>query len=195
MDPFNPRSDIPLGGFLENEMASRLFDTRTIVINDEVSAGLAARLTEQLTTMAAVSDERIRMIITRLTGKDLEAGLSLFDLLHTASPPVDVLSSGQVGGAGLLAYVALPVQHRYSLPNARFVLQKGTSSPPSPSVPDAGDQTRVLRRRMVEIVAEATGRDTDRVQGDLDKPKWLSAREAQQYGLVGSIIQHAREME
>ena len=191
MDPF----DSPLGGFLDNEMANRLFEARTIVINEEVSADLAARLTEQLATMGAVSEEPVRVLVTRLVGDDLDAGLSLYDLLRSAAAPVDVLVTGQIGGAGLLTYLAVSAEHRYSLPNARFVLQKGTSSSPTSNASDAAEQTRELRRRMADIVAEATGRDAEGVQSDLEKPTWLSAKEAKEYGLVGRVIRNAKEME
>jgi ATP-dependent Clp protease protease subunit len=45
-----------------------------------------------------------------------------------------------------------------------------------------------MRERLNKIFAEATGQPVERIKKDTDRDYWMSANEAQEYGLVGKIV-------
>jgi ATP-dependent Clp protease protease subunit len=45
-----------------------------------------------------------------------------------------------------------------------------------------------MRRRLNEIFARQTGQLVEKVEEDTDRNFWMSAKEAQEYGLVGQIV-------
>jgi ATP-dependent Clp protease protease subunit len=51
-----------------------------------------------------------------------------------------------------------------------------------------------MRRRLNEIFARQTGQSIEKVEEDTDRNFWMSATQAQEYGLVGKIIESAAEL-
>jgi ATP-dependent Clp protease protease subunit len=45
-----------------------------------------------------------------------------------------------------------------------------------------------IRKRVNRLISEATGQPLERVEADTDRNFWMSADEAKEYGIVGSII-------
>ena len=46
---------------------------------------------------------------------------------------------------------------------------------------------RLLRRRLDDILAEATGQTVERIHHDTDRDTWFSAEEAVAYGLIDEV--------
>ena len=45
-----------------------------------------------------------------------------------------------------------------------------------------------VKRKLIEILAEQTGKDTKQVEKDMDRDNWMSAEEAVKYGIVDEVI-------
>jgi ATP-dependent Clp protease, protease subunit len=45
-----------------------------------------------------------------------------------------------------------------------------------------------LRRRIDEILADATGHPVEKINRDTDRDYWLTAKEAADYGIVDKVI-------
>ena len=112
-------------------------------------------------------------------------------MLRFVKPPVRTVVSGLCASAAVLIYLAPPRERRLSLPNGRFLLHQ----PSTAVMGDASDiaisakEILALRVRYNEIVAAETKKTVDQVTKDADRDFWLTAEEAQKYGLVGKIVQ------
>ena len=51
-----------------------------------------------------------------------------------------------------------------------------------------------LRERLNRVFAERTGQPVERIEEDTRRNFWLDAEAAREYGLVGRIIQNARDI-
>src|SRR5690606_41161516 len=54
----------------------------------------------------------------------VESGDTIHDIIRFVRPVVRMVGTGWVASAGALIYVAVPVEHRYCLPNTRFLLHQ-----------------------------------------------------------------------
>ena len=45
-----------------------------------------------------------------------------------------------------------------------------------------------MRAKMFELLAKHSGQPLERIERDFDRDKWMAAPEAQQYGLIDSVI-------
>jgi ATP-dependent Clp protease protease subunit len=50
------------------------------------------------------------------------------------------------------------------------------------------------RDRLVTLYAEATGKSPDAISKDIDRDRWMTAEEAQEYGLLDRIIANRKEL-
>lgn len=178
-----------------SQVAERLFASRTVLVFGEITPALAERTTAQLLALAAESRDPIRLLLSS-PGGHVESGDAIHDVIRFIEPVVKIVGTGWVSSAGALIYVATPRQHRYALPNTRFLLHE-PSGGVSGSVADIEIEARqvlAIRERLLRIFSEATGQPVDKIARETARNHWLPASEAATYGLVGQVIEHASQL-
>ena len=176
-------------------LASRLFDSRTIIISGEINQKLAASVVAQLIGMAAESDGDITLFINS-QGGHVEAGDTIHDMIRFIRPRVRIIGTGWVASAGALIFVAVPLEDRYCLPNTRFLLHQpagGAGGTASDIEIEAGEILK-MRKRLNEIFAKQTNQTLEKIQKDTNRNFWLTAPDAKEYGLVGQIVETIDEV-
>ena len=173
----------------------RLFGARTVLIFGEVNPRLAESVTAQLLALAASGDDPIRIVISS-QGGHVESGDVIHDVIRFIEPEVRVVGAGWVASAGALIYVAAKREHRFALPNTRFMLHEpsGGMSGPVADIAIEAHQLLAMRARLLKIFADATRQTVERLAEDTRRNRWLSAAEAVEYGLVGRVIERASDI-
>lgn len=175
--------------------SEHVFAARTVLVFGEVTPLLAERVCAQLLALAALGREPIRVLICS-PGGHVESGDAVHDVIRFIEPVVKVVGTGWVASAGALIYCATPREHRYALPNTRFLLHE-PSGGVSGAVADIEIEARqvlAMRERLLRIFAAATGQSVERLARDTARNHWLPAVEAVEYGLVGRVIDHAAQL-
>jgi ATP-dependent Clp protease protease subunit len=172
-----------------------LFKWRIVMLTGEVNDTQARRTTERLFAMAGESDDPITFLISS-PGGHVESGDMIHDVVRFIRPKVNMLGAGWVASAGALIYCSVPRAQRFCLPNTRFLLHepRGGIGGMASDVEIQAREILRMRERLNKIFAEATGQPIERIKKDTDRDYWMLPEEAVQYGLVGKIVQSAREM-
>lgn len=171
------------------QLGERLFATRTLLVFGEITMDVAELASAQLLALSADSGRPIRLVI-HSPGGHVESADTLFDLVRAIDAPVSMIGTGWVASAGALIYSSVPRERRFALPNTRFLLHQplGGMSGPAADVEIEARQIGLMRKRLIQTFAEATGQSEARIEKDSDRNYWLSAHEAVEYGLVGRVI-------
>ena len=180
-------------GKKEKEPKSRLeekfLETRTILLFGEISQKSAREVCQKLILLSALNDNPIKLIINS-QGGHVEAGDTIHDLIKFVKPKVKILGTGWVASAGALIYCAVPTEHRYSLPNTRFMLHQpsGGVGGQASDISIEAQEILKMRDRLNKIFSVQTGQPVEKIERDTDRNFWMSADEAKTYGLVGRVI-------
>lgn len=171
-------------------LAERLFTARCVLIFGEITTPLAASVAAQLLALSAASAQPIRILL-HSPGGHVEAGDTIHDVVRFVRAPVDMLASGWVASAGALIYAAAERNRRYALTNTRFMLHQplGGVGGSASDVEIEARQIVLMRERLNRIFARATGQPYEKVARDTDRNYWMSAEQAQAYGLVHRIVE------
>jgi ATP-dependent Clp protease, protease subunit len=171
------------------KLEEKFLETRTILLFGEITQKVAREVCEKLILLSALNDNDIKVIINS-QGGHVEAGDTIHDMLTFVKPKVKVLGTGWVASAGALIYVAVPTEHRYSLPNTRFMLHQpsGGVGGQASDISIEAQEILKMRDRLNNIFSVQTGQPVERVEKDTDRNFWMSAEEAKVYGLVGKVI-------
>jgi ATP-dependent Clp protease protease subunit len=169
-----------------------LFKARTVLVFGEIAVPLAQQVTAQLLALAASSSEPIRIVINS-PGGHVESGDTLHDVIRFIDVPVQIVGTGWVASAGALIYVAVKREHRFALPNTRFLLHQpmGGVGGPASDVEIEARQVLAVRERLNRIFARETGQPYEKVCRDTERNFWMTAEQAKEYGLVHRIIENA----
>lgn len=178
-----------------NFLESGLMKNRTLTLFGEVNQEVARRTAEKLLALAFESDEPITLFISS-PGGHVESGDVIYDMIRYIKPVVRTVGTGWVGSIATHIYLAPEKEHRYCLPNTRFLIHQ-------PAGGFGGDATDIAihakeivktRERINRTIAERTGQPLERVAADTDRDFWMSAEESREYGLVGKIINTVDEL-
>jgi len=176
-------------------LAERLFRARTVVIAGEISQTMATRVIEKLLALSAESDDPITVYLNS-QGGHVESGDTIHDMIRFVTPKIHIVGTGWVASAGALIYVAVPKEQRFCLPNTRFLLHQpwGGAGGTASDIQIEATEILRMRDRLNRIFARQTGQSLERIEEDTHRNFWLSAEEARDYGLVGSIVELASQL-
>ncbi len=172
-----------------NPMESFMMKHRTLTLFGEVNQDVSRRTAEKLLALAYESDDPITLYISS-PGGHVESGDTIFDIIRYIKPVVRTVGTGWVGSIATHIYLAPEKEHRFCLPNTRFLIHQ-------PSGGFGGDASDIeihareivkTRERINGIIAAQTGQPIERVTEDTERDYWMSAQESVDYGLVGKII-------
>ena len=172
-----------------------LFKSRIVMLTGEVNDLQARRVTERLFAMASDSEDPITFVISS-PGGHVESGDMIHDVVRFIRPKVNMLGTGWVASAGALIYCAVPKAQRFCLPNTRFLLHepRGGVGGMASDVEIQAREILRMRERLNKIFADATGQTIDKIKKDTDRDYWMLPQDAVSYGLVGKVVQSARDM-
>ena len=191
----NPPEKPDLPSALTDPIRERLFRSRSLIISGEINQQQASNVISQLIAMQDESDEPITLYINS-QGGHVESGDTIHDMIRFVKPQVRMVGTGWVASAGALIYVAVPKEHRYCLPQTRFLLHQpaGGMGGTAADIDIEAREIIRMRQRLNQIFAEQTGQPIERIEQDTRRNFWLSAEEAIEYGLAGTIIRHVDEI-
>lgn len=191
----NGEEDVESAAKQFNFLESTLFKRRVLTLFGEINQDVARRTAEKLLALAYEGDDPITMFIGS-PGGHVESGDTIFDMIRFIKPVVRTVGTGWVGSIATHIYLAPEREHRFALPNTRFLIHQ-------PAGGFGGDASDIeihareivkTRERINKIIAERTGQSLERVSEDTHRDFWMDVEESIDYGLVGSVINRIDEL-
>ena len=166
-----------------------------MLLSGEINKRLAERVIKQLILLEEDGDDPIRVFIDS-PGGDADAGYAIFDMLRFVNPPVVTIGMGLVASAAAIVLLAAPRERRIGLPNSHYLIHQPLSGirGVATEIEIHARELEKLRSKINQMIAEETGQTLVKVERDTDRDYWLSAEEAQEYGLVSRIITNRSEL-
>ncbi len=176
-------------------VGKRLYENRIILISGGINMELAGKIMAQLLAMSAESDDDITIYLNS-PGGHVEAGDPIHDLIRFIKPRVRIIGTGWVASAGAHIFLAAEKEDRYSLPQTRFLLHQpsGGAGGWAADIEIEANEILKMRDRLNKVIADRTGQSIKKVEKDTDRNFWLSAEEAKEYGILGTIISSIDEL-
>jgi ATP-dependent Clp protease, protease subunit len=124
-------------------------------------------------------------------GGSVSAGLSIFDTMQFIKPDVSTLCMGMAASMGAFLLAAGAKGKRNALPNSRIMIHQpsGGAQGQATDIEIQAREILKLRESLNQILAERTGQSLDKIKGDSERDYFMSAAEAQAYGLIDKVIE------
>jgi ATP-dependent Clp protease, protease subunit len=176
-------------------LVERMMETRTILLSGEINKELAERVIRQLILLESKSDEPIKVLIDS-PGGDADAGYAIYDMMRFIKPEVYNIGMGLVASAGAIILLASPKEQRIALPNSHYLIHQPLSGirGVATEIEIHAKELEKLRAKINKLISDETGRAMEKVEKETDRDYWLSAEDAQAYGLVSRIVKTRAEL-
>jgi ATP-dependent Clp protease protease subunit len=175
------------------DIYSRLLNERIIFISKPITDALASLVIAQMLFLQSEDPERdINLYITS-PGGSITAGMAIHDTMRYVQPDLVTIAMGQTASMGTLLLCAGTKGKRHALPNATVHFHpagiggEGIAG----SAPDIEIQIQFilqLQERGNRLMAEYTGQTLEQIERDFQRDRFLTANQAQDYGLIDSIL-------
>lgn len=174
------------------DIYSRLLKERIVFMGDQVTPETANLVVAQLLFLANEDPKRDIKLYINSPGGSVYDGLAIIDTMNYIGPDVQTIGIGLQASMGAMLLSCGAKGKRFLLPNARVMIHQPSYGTGQAKVTDQEIELReglYLKKRLVEILAENTGKDPKQVEKDMDRDNWMSAKEAKEYGIVDEIIE------
>lgn len=173
------------------DIYSRLLNDRIVFLGDEVNSQTANLVVAQLLFLANEDPKKDIKLYINSPGGSVYDGLAIIDTMNYVKPDVQTIGIGLQASMGSMLLACGAKGKRFVLPNARIMIHQ----------PSSGTQGKVtdqeitlresvyLKKKLIEIFAERTGKSVEQVEKDMDRDHWMSAFEARDYGIVDEVIE------
>ena len=174
------------------DVYSRLLNDRIVFLGTPVDDQVANAIIAQLLHLDSEDPEQDINLYINSPGGSVTAGLAVYDTMRFVNADVVTTALGMTASISAVLLAAGTKGKRNVLPNTRVLLhQPWVQGGPGGQASDVEIQARELvrtKRRMNEILAEATGQSFEKIERDTDRDYIMGAREAVEYGVVDRVV-------
>jgi ATP-dependent Clp protease protease subunit len=126
----------------------------------------------------------------------VESGDVIYDMIKFIKPEVRAIGTGWVASAATTIFLAVKPEHRFALPNTRFLIHQplGGSRGVATDIQIQAEQIVRMRGRINRLIADETGQPLERVAQDTDRDYWMTVEEAIDYGIVSKVVRSIEEV-
>ena len=177
------------------DIYSRLLKDRIIFLQGAIDDGSANLIVAQMLFLQFDDPKADIHLYINSPGGSVTAGLSIYDTMQYVTCDVATYCIGQCASMGAVLLSAGTKGKRNALPHARVMIHQplaGTEGTTTEILIHAKEFIR-LKRELNEILLKHTGQSLERIERDTDRDKFMSAREAMEYGVVDNVLERLPE--
>ena len=173
------------------DIYSRLLGERIVFLGQEVDDQIANLIVAQLLHLQAEDPDKDISLYINSPGGAISAGLAIYDTMQYIKPEVQTICFGIAMSMGSLLLVGGAKGKRMALPNSRILIHQPSAGFQGQAADIEIHAREILatRQRVDEIYAEHTGLTVEQVHEDMERDRFFTADQAQEYGLIDRVIE------
>ena len=179
------------------DIYSRLLRERIIFVTGEVEDHMASVIVAQLLFLESENPSKDISMYINSPGGVVTAGMAIHDTMQYIKPKVSTVCIGQACSMGSFLLAAGEPGMRVALPQARIMIHQpsGGARGMASDIEIQAREILRLKETMHELYSNYTGKSVKAVAEAMDRDTWMSATEAQAFGLVDKVFESRPEGE
>jgi ATP-dependent Clp protease, protease subunit len=123
-------------------------------------------------------------------GGSVSAGLAIYDTMQYIRPDVSTICVGMAASMASVLLAAGAKGKRFALPHSRVMIHQplGGAQGQATDIEIHAREILRIREEMNEILAHHTGQTPEQIQKDTERDHFMTAVEAEQYGLIDQVV-------
>ena len=172
------------------DIFSRLLKDRIVILGGPIDDNVANNIVAQILYLMSDNKNQEISLYINSPGGSVTAGLGIYDAMQFVPCPVATYCFGQAASMGAFLLAAGAPGKRHALQSSRVMIHQpwggtqGTASDILIQSKEIGRLKEYLNRRL----ADHTGKSLSEIETDTDRDFFMSAEQAQGYGLVDEVI-------
>ena len=172
------------------DIFSRLLNDRIILLHDQVNSATASVVVAQLLYLEGQDPDKDIYLYINSPGGSVSDGMSIYDTMQYIKCDVSTICVGMAASMGAFLLSSGTKGKRIALPNAEIMIHQPLGGTQGQTTDMQIHVARMLKikQRLNEILAANTGKPYETICADTERDNFLTAEEAQAYGLIDKVI-------
>lgn len=172
------------------DVFSRLMMDRIIFLGVAIDDDVANIITAQLLFLESIDPSADISLYINSPGGKVSSGLAIYDTMQLVKPAVSTICTGMAASMGSVLLCAGEKGKRSALPHSKVLIHQplGGAHGQASDILIAAKEIEKTRNELISIIAKHSGTPYDKVFADADRDYWMSAEEAQAYGMVDELL-------
>ena len=172
------------------DIFSRLLRERIIFLGQPIDDTISNVVVAQLLFLEAEDPEKDIFVYLNSPGGSVTAGMAIYDTMQHIGPDVSTICVGLAASMGAFLLAGGTTGKRISLPHARIMIHQplGGAQGQATDIEIQAKEILHHKNRINQLLAFHTGQPIDRIAQDTERDFFMSAAEAQNYGLIDQVM-------
>lgn len=172
------------------DIYSRLLKERVVFLVGPVEDQVANVIVAQLLFLESENPDKDIHLYINSPGGSVTAGMAIYDTMQFVKPAVSTMCIGQAASMGALLLAGGAAGKRFCLPHSRVMIHQplGGYQGQATDIDIHAREILTVRDQLNQIMAKHTGKPFEEVAADTERDNFMSATDAQQYGLIDEVL-------
>lgn len=172
------------------DIYSRLLKERIIFLGEEVTDVSASVIVAQLLFLEAEDPGKDISLYINSPGGSVTAGMAIYDTMNYIKCDVSTICIGMAASMGAFLLAGGAKGKRFALPNAEVMIHQpsGGAKGQATDIQIVAENILKIKKKLNTILAQNTGKPLEVIEVDTERDHYMSAEEAQNYGIIDSVI-------
>jgi ATP-dependent Clp protease, protease subunit len=183
---------------VDDKIDATLLKARRLFFSEPVDGESAKEAIRRLWYMELEDPGKPILFIINSPGGSVDAGFAIWDQVKMISSPVTTLVTGLAASMGSILSLCADKGRRFATANARIMIHQpsihGVIQGQATDLDIQAKEILKTKKKIVEVYAEATGKDFEIIEKALDRDTWMSTEEAIEFGVLDGIVSSFEEL-
>ena len=172
------------------DIYSRLLEDRIIFLTGEINDLVADLVVAQLIFLEGKDSSKDIRLYINSPGGQVSSGMAIYDTMNYIKCDVSTICIGMAASMGAFLLSSGAKGKRFALPNSKIMIHQPLGGAQGQASDIAIQAEEILRtkKNLNKILAENTGQPLSKIEVDTDRDFYMTAEEAEKYGLVDKIF-------
>ena len=172
------------------DVFSRLMMDRILFLGVPIDDYVANIIQAQLLFLESTDPSKDIQVYMNTPGGGVHAGLGIYDTMQYISPDIATICTGMAASMGAVLLAAGTKGKRTALTHSRIMIHQpmGGAQGQATDIEITAREILKLKKELYEVLANHTGNTFKKIEKDSDRDFWMTAKEAQEYGMIDEVL-------
>jgi len=182
---------------INDAIDATLLANRRLFISKTIDMDLAEETIRKIWFLEYQDPTKEVVLVINSGGGSIDAGFAIWDQLKMMSFPLVSVVTGLAASMASILALCAPKGKRFATPKSRFLIhQPAINRIVEGQATDLEIQAKEIlktKKEIIDLYCEATGKEEKEIEKAIDRDMWMSAQEAQAFGLIDRLVSSYRD--
>lgn len=167
-----------------------LLENRIVFLIGEISYDRAAEVIMKILYLDNLKRGSEISLYVNSPGGSVDDTMAVYDTMRFVSSPVATYCIGRAQSGAAIILAAGAKERRFALPHAKVMLHQpwGGVSGQASDIKIQTEEILKAKDMINQILSEHTGQSIEKIKAEIERDRYMSAKEACEYGLIDEVL-------